>query len=111
QGAGPITGHRCPGLDFATYFMAVFTMVLLRGYTWELPPQHFDYDWSKVPPEVRDGLRARVTVIPCAARCARSSAPSCTPRSRAAESSRPPIRSLRSRTAHRGTPPRPAPLS
>ncbi len=64
QGAGPITGHRCPGLDFATYFMAIFTMVLLRGYTWELPPQRFDYDWSKVPPEVRDGLRARVTVIP-----------------------------------------------
>jgi len=61
QGAGPITGHRCPGLDFATYFMAIFTMVLLRGYSWELPPQRFDYDWSKVPPEVRDGLRARVS--------------------------------------------------
>jgi len=61
QGAGPITGHRCPGLDFATVFMAIFTMVLLRGYTWELPPQRFDYDWSKVPPEVKDGLRARVT--------------------------------------------------
>src|ERR1051325_1812620 len=64
QGAGPITGHRCPGLDFATVFMSVFTLVLLRGYTWELPPQRFDYDWSKVPPEVRDGLRARVMVIP-----------------------------------------------
>ncbi|HKS23277.1 MAG TPA: cytochrome P450 [Thermoanaerobaculia bacterium] len=61
QGAGPITGHRCPGLDFATVFMSVFTIALLRGYTWELPPQRFDYDWSKVPPEVRDGLRARVT--------------------------------------------------
>ena len=61
QGAGPITGHRCPGLDFATYFMAIFTVVLLRGHTWELPPQRFDYDWSKVPPEVKDGLRARVT--------------------------------------------------
>ena len=60
QGAGPVTGHRCPGLDFATYFMAIFTAVLLRGHTWELPPQRFDYDWSKVPPEVRDGLRARV---------------------------------------------------
>lgn len=61
QGAGPITGHRCPGLDFATVFMSVFTVALLRGYTWELPPQRFDYDWSKVPPEVRDGLRARAT--------------------------------------------------
>ena len=62
QGAGPITGHRCPGLDFATYFMAVFTVVLLRGYTWTLPPQSFDFDWSKVPPEVKGGLRAAISV-------------------------------------------------
>src|SRR2546423_332008 len=60
QGAGPVTGHRCPGLDFATYFMAIFAVVLLRGHTWELPPQNFEYDWAKVPPEVKDGLRARV---------------------------------------------------
>jgi len=60
QGAGPITGHRCPGLDFATYFMAIFTVVLLRGHTWELPPQNFELDWAKVPPEVKDGLRARI---------------------------------------------------
>jgi cytochrome P450 len=60
QGAGPAMGHRCPGLDFATYFMAVFTVVLLRGYTWELPPQSFEIDWSKTPPDVVDGLRARV---------------------------------------------------
>jgi len=60
QGAGPVTGHRCPGLDFATYFMAVFAVVLLRGHTWELPPQSFEFDWTKVPPEVADGLRARI---------------------------------------------------
>ena len=60
QGAGPVTGHRCPGLDFATYFMEVFAVVLLRGYTWELPPQDFEFDWSKTPPEPKDGLRARV---------------------------------------------------
>jgi cytochrome P450 len=59
QGAGPITGHRCPGLDFATLFMALFTAELLR-HTWELPPQDFGYDWSKTPPEIKDGLRARV---------------------------------------------------
>jgi retinoid hydroxylase len=59
QGAGPVTGHRCPGLDFATYFMALFTIELLR-HTWELPPQNFDYDWSKTPPEVTDRLRARI---------------------------------------------------
>jgi cytochrome P450 len=64
QGAGPITGHRCPGLDFATYFMAIFTAVLLRGYAWELPPQNFELDWAKVPPEVKDGLRARISSAP-----------------------------------------------
>lgn len=60
QGAGPAMGHRCPGLDLATLMMSVFGAVLLRGYTWELPPQNFDLDWSKTPPEMKDGLRARV---------------------------------------------------
>lgn len=60
QGAGPVTGHRCPGLDFATHFMCVFAVVLPRGYTWELPAQNFDLDWSKTPPEMKDGLRAAV---------------------------------------------------
>jgi cytochrome P450 len=61
HGAGPAMGHRCPGLDYATYFMAVFAIVLLRRHTWELPPQSFEVDWSKTPPDVKDGLRARVT--------------------------------------------------
>jgi cytochrome P450 len=60
QGAGPATGHRCPGLDFATYVMEIFAIVLLRGYRWELPRQSFAIDWSKTPPDVKDGLRARV---------------------------------------------------
>ena len=60
QGAGPALGHRCPGLDFATYFMAVFTVVLLRGYDWTLPPQSFDCDWTKTPPDLVEGLRATV---------------------------------------------------
>jgi len=60
QGAGPAMGHRCPGLDFATYFMAVFTIVLLRNYTWELPQQSAEIDWSKTPPDLKDGLRAVV---------------------------------------------------
>lgn len=64
QGAGPATGHRCPGLDLATFIMAVFTTTLLRGYTWELPPQNFELDWSKTPPEMRDGLRAVITAAP-----------------------------------------------
>jgi len=61
HGAGPAHGHRCPGTDFATTLMQVFTILLLRGYTWELAPgQDLDYDWSLIPPEPKDGLRARV---------------------------------------------------
>jgi cytochrome P450 len=66
QGAGPVSGHRCPGLDFATYFMEVFTVVLLRDYTWELPPQSFEMVWSTTPPEPKDALRAAVRVNPAA---------------------------------------------
>jgi hypothetical protein len=29
-------------------------------YQWDLPPQSFDFDWSKTPPEPADGLRATV---------------------------------------------------
>jgi len=61
HGAGPAHGHRCPGTDFATTLMQVFTVLLLRGYTWELPAgQDLDYDWSLIPPEPKDGLRARL---------------------------------------------------
>jgi hypothetical protein len=38
--------------------MSVFAVVLLRGYQWNLPPQSFEFDWSKTPPEPVDGLRA-----------------------------------------------------
>lgn len=60
QGAGPAMGHRCPGLDYATYFMEVFSIVLLRGYTWTLPPQSLEVDYSKTPPVAKDGLRATI---------------------------------------------------
>ena len=60
QGAGAMTGHRCPGLDYATWFMEVFAVVLLRNHTWDLPPQDFTLDYSKTPPEPKDGLRATV---------------------------------------------------
>jgi hypothetical protein len=40
--------------------MEVFAVVLLRGYTWELPPQNYEVDFSKTPPEPKDALRARV---------------------------------------------------
>ena len=63
QGAGPVTGHRCPGLDYATYFMEAFGIVLLREYSWQLPPQSFEMDWSKTPPEPKGGLRATVAKL------------------------------------------------
>jgi len=34
--------------------------VLLRGYDWTLPPQSFDCDWTKTPPDLVEGLRATV---------------------------------------------------
>jgi cytochrome P450 len=61
QGAGPAIGHRCPGLDFATVLMQVFSVVLLRGHDWNLPAQNFGLDCGKTPPEFVDGLRAKVT--------------------------------------------------
>jgi retinoid hydroxylase len=61
HGAGPAHGHRCPGTDLATCLMQVFTVELLRGYDWELVAgQDLDYDWSLIPPEPKDGLRARL---------------------------------------------------
>jgi len=39
--------------------VALFTIGLLR-YTWKLPPQSCDYDWSKTLPEIADRLRARI---------------------------------------------------
>jgi cytochrome P450 len=63
QGAGPATGHRCPGFDLATIVMETFAIALLRGYAWELPPQDLALDSSKTPPEPKDGLRATVRAL------------------------------------------------
>lgn len=58
QGAGELAaGHKCAGYDYSTLFMQLFTVVLLRGYTWELPSQNLEYVYSMVPPEHADGLR------------------------------------------------------
>lgn len=61
QGPGPMSGHKCAGNDYATYFMMTFAVLLLRDYVWELPSQTLDYDFSHLPPEPRDGLRARLS--------------------------------------------------
>jgi cytochrome P450 len=57
QGMGPATGHKCPGIDYATLLMQVFTTVLLRDYTHELPLQDLALVLSRIPPEPRDGLK------------------------------------------------------
>ena len=57
QGMGPSTGHKCPGVDYATLLMQVFTTTLLRDYTYDLPEQDVSLDLSRIPPEPRDGLR------------------------------------------------------
>ena len=57
QGAEPATGHRCLGLDYATFLGVSFVTLLVRGCDWTLPPQTFEYDWRKLPPEPRDRLR------------------------------------------------------
>lgn len=61
NGAGPPTGHKCAGWEFAPLFLQVFLVELSRGYEVTLSkPQDLDYDWSRVPPEPKDGLRGRV---------------------------------------------------
>jgi cytochrome P450 len=60
QGAGPPDGHRCPGFDLTSMFMALFTARLVRGYSWVLPPQDLAPNWALIPPAPRGGLRAVV---------------------------------------------------
>jgi cytochrome P450 len=61
NGAGAPTGHKCAGAGLATYFLQIFTVELLRGYSWTLMPgQDLSYDWKRLPAEPRDQLRAAV---------------------------------------------------
>ena len=61
NGAGSPAGHKCAGWEFAPLFLQVFLVELYRAYEVELAqPQDLDLDWSKVPPEPKEGLRARV---------------------------------------------------
>jgi cytochrome P450 len=60
QGAGPPEGHRCPGFDLTSMFMALFAARLVSGYTWTLPEQDLTPNWALVPPVPRSGLRAVV---------------------------------------------------
>jgi cytochrome P450 len=58
QGPGPAEGHRCPGLDYATLFISLFVVSLVRsGARWELAAKPTAYRWNMIPPEPTDGLR------------------------------------------------------
>jgi cytochrome P450 len=61
NGAGPPTGHKCAGYEFAPLFLQVFLVELYRAFDVVIAqPQDLSLDWSRVPPEPREGLRASV---------------------------------------------------
>ncbi len=61
NGAGPVTGHKCAGYEFAPTLLQIFLIELYRSHEVAIPrPQNLDLDWSKVPPEPKDGLRAAI---------------------------------------------------
>ena len=65
NGAGPVTGHKCAGYEFAPVLLQVFLIELYRAYDVVLAqPQNLQLDWSRIPPEPRDGLRARIVRRP-----------------------------------------------
>ena len=55
---GSMEGHRCPGEDLTTSLMKTVAVLLLRDYSWELPPQNLELD-NESSPLPRDGLRVR----------------------------------------------------
>ena len=61
NGAGPVTGHKCAGYEFAPLLLQVFLIELYRSHdVLVAKPQNLELDWSRIPPEPRDGLRATV---------------------------------------------------
>jgi len=59
NGAGPPTGHKCAGYEFAPLMLQVFLVELYRGYDVTIAkPQDLGYDWKRIPPEPKEGLRA-----------------------------------------------------
>jgi cytochrome P450 len=63
QGAGELSGHKCAGYDFSTVMMQLFAILLVRGYTWQLPPQDLGMRWNRIPPEYKSGLVVRARKI------------------------------------------------
>jgi cytochrome P450 len=63
-GAGPPTGHLCLGVEYSRVVVLTFLALLVREYTWELPPQDLGYRWDTIPPAHRDGLRVHLRPRP-----------------------------------------------
>ena len=55
------SGHKCAGYDYSTVFMDLFAILILRSYRWQVPSQDLSLDGSLIPPEIRSGLRLRLT--------------------------------------------------
>ena len=63
QGGGPMEGHRCPGEDLTTVLMKTVGVLLLRSYTWDLPPQNLELD-NQSSPLPLGGLRVNFLRLP-----------------------------------------------
>jgi cytochrome P450 len=65
NGAGSPAGHKCAGYEFAPVLLQVFVAELVSKYRWEwVQPQDLSYDWSKIPPAPKDGLKVRLSPLP-----------------------------------------------
>jgi cytochrome P450 len=60
NGAGSTQGHKCAGYEFAPLFLQTFLIELCAHDVVIAQPQDLSYDWSRIPPEPKEGLRAVV---------------------------------------------------
>ena len=61
NGAGGRLGHICAGYELAPLLVSVFVVHLVRDYDWQVPPdQDLEFNFTKAPPEPRDGLRVHL---------------------------------------------------
>jgi cytochrome P450 len=59
HGGGPRAGHKCPAEDIVAVAVKMMLTLLLRDYTWSLPPQDLDLD-NELFPLPKSGLKARL---------------------------------------------------
>ena len=64
HGGGPWDGHRCAGERLAELMIQVYTTLLLRDYTWELPSSDRALTGGELVPMPKDGLPVRFARYP-----------------------------------------------